>query len=232
MNIFISHIVEEGDLALILKAAIQRDFLNLIKVFVSSDRDSVLAGQNWLTSVDDALTTANIEIILCSSISVRRPWINFEAGAGWMRRIPVIPFCHSGMKADQLPMPLAVLNSVQANDTEGLKRLYTQAAKCLGANMPEAPFEKIAGAIVDFEKKYEIKLKEMQSSEITREETIRKKLREVLDEPEFRWRSIERLASKAAISIDEAADLLRTDPEVVFGKGKKFGKQIVRLAFK
>jgi hypothetical protein len=74
--IFISHISEEADLATAFKSAITKDFLGLPQVFVSSDTESIGAGSNWLTSIERALAEARILLILCSSASIRRPWIS------------------------------------------------------------------------------------------------------------------------------------------------------------
>ncbi|PYV95030.1 MAG: toll/interleukin-1 receptor domain-containing protein, partial [Acidobacteria bacterium] len=88
---FISHITEEAGVAAKLKAALARDFLQMLDVFVSSDGESISAGDDWLKSIDNALQQSALMLILCSPSSIRRPWINFEAGAAWMRRIPLIP---------------------------------------------------------------------------------------------------------------------------------------------
>ena len=52
---FISHITEEAEVAAKLKAALARDFLRMLDVFVSSDGESISAGDDWLKSIDDAL---------------------------------------------------------------------------------------------------------------------------------------------------------------------------------
>jgi len=93
--IFISHISEEAKLAAILKAHVEADFIDTVSVYVSSDTESISAGENWLTSIDVPLSEACIELILCSKASINRGWVNFEAGAGWMRHIPVVPVCHN-----------------------------------------------------------------------------------------------------------------------------------------
>lgn len=103
--IFISHISEEANLAAILKAHVEADFIDTVTVYVSSDTESISAGENWLTSIDVALNKACIELILCSKASIKRGWINFEAGAGWMRHIPVVPVCHTRLLPEDLPMP-------------------------------------------------------------------------------------------------------------------------------
>ncbi len=96
--VFISHITEEETIVGILKKHIENDFLGLIDVFVSSDKASIKVGDKWLNRIDEALKTAAIELILCSEDSVKRPWIHFEAGACWVKGIPVIPICHTGMR--------------------------------------------------------------------------------------------------------------------------------------
>jgi hypothetical protein len=54
------------------------------------------------------------------------------------------------------------------------------------------------------------------------------RMKNALRPPNYRWRTIPRLASIAAISEDEAKSLLRSDPEIVLSTGKS-GNQIARL---
>jgi hypothetical protein len=58
---------------------------------------------------------------------------------------------------------------------------------------------------------------------------IQRKLAESLNNPRFKWRSLERVAAEAAITEEQTADLLRADKTVRFSKGKKLGKIIVGL---
>src|SRR5687768_10966759 len=111
---FISHISEESLVASKLKAALTRDFLQMLDVFVSSDGESISAGDEWLKSIDEALQESAVMLILCSPSSIRRPWINFEAGAAWMRKIPLIPLCHAGLTPGDLPAPLSFRHGLQA----------------------------------------------------------------------------------------------------------------------
>lgn len=86
LKIFISHISEEAELAKLLQEHIDRDFLGLLELFVSSDLASISAGSQWLQEIGRALKDAKIELLLCSKRSIQRPWINFEAGAAWVNR--------------------------------------------------------------------------------------------------------------------------------------------------
>lgn len=53
-------------------------------------------------------------------------------------------------------------------------------------------------------------------------------MKDALANPKFRWRSVDRLAAIAYLSEPDAAELLRSDPEVVFGFGRS-KKPIAKL---
>lgn len=226
--IFISHISEEAELAAILKKHLTADFLGLVDIFVSSDMASILAGHNWLNSIETALRMACIELIICSRSSIKRPWINFEAGAGWMRSIPIVPICHSGLHPRDLPMPMSVLQAIEANQEAGLDQIYTLVATNLGSVKPKVKFGEIVEEVKAFEDIYAVKLKETTRAEDQKEKAALTRMKDALRESEFTWRSIERLASIGGVSEGEALDILRGEYDVVFGRGKS-GGHIVKL---
>ena len=112
-SLFISHISEEAECAVPLKEMIEHDFADLVECFTSSDVGDIGAGQNWLAAVEGAMRKAKAVIVLCSKASVQRPWVQFELGAAWMKGVPVIPVCHSGMKTGDLPIPLSLHHGVE-----------------------------------------------------------------------------------------------------------------------
>lgn len=130
-GIFISHISEEAELATLLKDQLNAEFPNDLNVFVSSDRTSVQAGAEWLQELKKALRDAPVVIVMCSRESVGKPWVNFEAGGGWIRDAPLVPVCHSGLSPADLPVPLKMLNGIEANDSSGLQKLHDVIAKVL-----------------------------------------------------------------------------------------------------
>jgi hypothetical protein len=152
--VFISHITEEAKLAELFKTHIQKDFLGLIDVFVSSDNTSISVGSKWLNDVDTALKAAKVELIVCSEESVKRPWINFEAGAGWVKGIPVVPICHTGMRVVDLPIPLNMLQAIEGKNAEHIDKLYGLLAEQLGSSKPIGDFEAISTAVQEFEHEY------------------------------------------------------------------------------
>lgn len=142
--VFISHITEESELAKILSEEIKSSFLGLLDTFVSSDGESLPAGGRWLDSIDTALTNSAIQISLCSPQSITRPWINFEAGASWIRRIPVVPLCHSGLSKSGLPIPLVMLQGADLDNVDDLKVVFAELAKILGAaKTPEIDYDNL-----------------------------------------------------------------------------------------
>ncbi len=157
INVFISHISEEGNIALLLKEVISRDFREHVKVFVSSDHTSIDAGAIWLTTLKDALAQADAVIILCSNASVQRPWVQFELGGAWLRGTPVIPICHATMTAKDLPIPLSWLEALNLRDPADLPRLYARLSKLL-----QSPFtpqiqdlDKVKARIDELEKDFQ-----------------------------------------------------------------------------
>jgi uncharacterized SAM-dependent methyltransferase len=160
LQVFVSHISEEAPLAALLQDRIRHDFLGLVEIFVSSDTASIIAGDNWLVSINEALRRAQLLLVLCSRASVQRPWINFEAGAAWITDTKILPICHSGLRPHQLPMPLSVLHAVEAHDPSGLERVYLRITERLrelkiDCSSPRIDFAEFAERVEEFENHYQ-----------------------------------------------------------------------------
>lgn len=153
--VFISHITEESGLAKIISEEIKKSYLGMLDTFVSSDGESLPAGGRWLDTIDRALAASAIQISLCSPQSVKRPWINFEAGASWIRRIPVVPLCHSGLKKSGLPVPLSMLQAADATNEVDLEIMFSELTKILGATVkPNIDYAGLTAKISSFELNY------------------------------------------------------------------------------
>jgi hypothetical protein len=231
-HIFISHISEERDLATILKTQLEDDFLGLLEVFVSSDLQSIGAGQNWLESLDDGLRRSSLLVVFCSHASLRRPWVNFEVGAAWMKKIPIIPVCHSGLDPGALPIPLSILQGLKATDPDGLKRLYLAIAAKIGSRVPRGDMASLVAQVNAFEARYAPTLQSQLGPVTDRARAARKRVYDALADPEFEWRTVSKLAVVSGLSDDEVLELLIADSNVVFGRGKKSGERIAQLRTK
>lgn len=128
MHVFFSHISEEAREAEALKRCLE-DALPSVSIFASSV--DIHLGEAWLKQIDSALSDAKAILTLCSSNSIRRPWVNFESGSGWSRGLPIIPICHKGLGKDELPDPLHIFQAVELNSAEACKQLVVQLGSIL-----------------------------------------------------------------------------------------------------
>jgi len=134
-SIFIAHVSEESQLALYLQDTISRQFLGIVNVFV--DKTSISGGGDWLQALHHALDEADMQIILCSPLSIVRPWVNFEAGAAWLKGIPIFPLCHAGLDPVGLPIPLSLQQGGVISERATFESLYRRIAEMAGLNAPE-----------------------------------------------------------------------------------------------
>lgn len=153
-TIFLSHIHEEVELASRIKQEIEAMFLGVVNVFVSSNRASIKAGQRWLDEISRSLADSKAYFLLCSPASVTRHWIFFEAGAGWVRGIPAIPLCHSGMQKSGLPSPLNLLQAIDLHDLSDLDHVIEVIAGLAGTNKPGTDFPAFISWLRHWEGKY------------------------------------------------------------------------------
>jgi len=148
MQIFASHISEEAHVALVLKEWIESTFLGQVAVFVSSDPADIPAGTNWLGQLDSALQRSNLLLSLYSQASVGRPWITFEAGCAWIRKIPIIPICHSGLGVGDLPQPLSSFQALDLHDPRFGEKLFAALAKHGNfSKLPKIEYAKFQGEL-------------------------------------------------------------------------------------
>lgn len=152
--VFISHINEESELAIILSDHIKSAYLGMLDTFVSSDGTSIPAGTKWFDAISEALSNSAVQISLCSPTSIKRPWINFEAGCSWIRNIPVIPLCHSGLQKGQLPVPISLLQAGDMDNEADLKTAFTTLSTTLGCSQPTVDYASITTKIKAFSRKY------------------------------------------------------------------------------
>lgn len=134
--IFVSHAAADAEIASKFKADVEESFLGLCELFVSSNLDSLQGGREWMQEIRHNLASAKIFIGLLSPLALNRPWIYTEFGAGWIREIPTISVCHSGLDKGQLPVPLSHFQALNLTDRYHLEHLYEQISKAIGCQKP------------------------------------------------------------------------------------------------
>lgn len=144
-RLFISHISTEKAVALKLKEWIEKSFLGHCIVFVSSSPEDLRPGDNWLDVIKSALSDSNSLIVICSKASLKKPWINFEAGCAWSISIPIIPCCHAGLTVGELPIPLALFHAVDLTIADSIRSLFEAITKkCNLHSSPPIDYEALA----------------------------------------------------------------------------------------
>ena len=69
--------------------------------------------------------------------SISRPWINFETGCAWIKKLPVIPICHLGMTKSALPTPLSSFQALDLDSSSFVQDFLESIAKHF--NIPKLP---------------------------------------------------------------------------------------------
>jgi hypothetical protein len=142
--VFVTHAAQDASIAKLFKNQVDKDFLGLCTVFVSSSLDSIHAGEEWLRAIKESIQKAEILVGLLSPIALTRGWVFFEFGAAWAREIPAVSVCHSGLTPNQLTPPLAALQALEIGNPEHLRHLYELISKAIGCNLPDANFQQMA----------------------------------------------------------------------------------------
>lgn len=150
-TIFISHITQEKEIACVIKSFIEEKFLGIVDVFVSSHEESLKLGDDWMSTIKNSMIDCTMIIVICSPISITRPWINFESGAGWIKGTPVIPLCHSGLSPGKLPVPLNSFQGGILNKKEDIEKLFNRIASVLEMKPPNSNDNSFFLAISEFE---------------------------------------------------------------------------------
>lgn len=153
-TIFISHITEEKNIAFIFKKEIEEKFLGMVNVFVSSDSSSIALGTNWLDNITSGLRECTAILLFCSPYSIKRPWINFECGAGWGRGIDIAPICHSGLRPVDLPLPMSLLQGIDAANDVKINEVFDLISRKLKSASPKIDSKEIVKKVVEFETEY------------------------------------------------------------------------------
>src|SRR6266404_393138 len=93
-RIFVSFVHEDDQIASAVRDLLQTELDLREEVFLSSDKSQIYARDLWLQKIKEALSAAEIVILMLSKRSVARPWGNFEAGAAWLADKAIIPVCY------------------------------------------------------------------------------------------------------------------------------------------
>lgn len=122
-GVFISHINEEWRVAHKVKSLLKEAFGSDLKVFVSSDYESLRGGDKWFSTILENLKSAQAVLVLLSKDSLYRPWIPYEAGVGEGAGAKVIPMVHMDFSLRELEPPLGEYHVRRLQNADSVRAL-------------------------------------------------------------------------------------------------------------
>lgn len=134
--VFVSHVEEDAAIASKIKMWLEKNLLEGVEVFVSSD-EGIKPGDKWEERIIEKLQNCRIALVVCTQMSIRQPWINFEAGGVWVKGGRVIPLCYHGQGKDNLPRPLSSLQALDLSEPDDISELLKIIAKEAGLRAPD-----------------------------------------------------------------------------------------------
>ena len=131
-GVFISHITDEAPVADALKVYLRRCFGPTLKVFVSSDYNSIATGEEWHRAILGAIREASVFVVLLSRESVERRWINFESGFAWGAGVKMLPLTFRNFSPGEVGFPLSQLHMRTLVDELALESVVQVVADATG----------------------------------------------------------------------------------------------------
>lgn len=155
MSLFLSVITEEKKLAHSLQSLIENAFPDNLDIFLFTHKNCLLLGTEWNDGIREGVLNANIMITLCSKVSINRPWIIFESGAAWLKGIPIVPYCHSGLALSELTHPLNRKQGGYLNNANDIEKLFFMISKLINIEPNIVNIDEFVNFVRNFEKNYE-----------------------------------------------------------------------------
>jgi len=120
---FFSHSSQDAHRIAPIKNRILESTGNSIEIFVSSDGASIPLGNNWLKEIEDALSNCRLMFVWVTQNSIKSNWIFFESGYAYSRGIKVVPIGFDGIRLEDVPAPLNILQGFNINSAASLNNI-------------------------------------------------------------------------------------------------------------
>ena len=151
-TIFISHAAEDAVLAEIVKTQIDNVFEKKVNVFVSSIPGTISPGSDWLDKIIGNLTKNNAFIVLVTPDSEKRPFVWFEIGFSWLRRLnkncEIYAICAPPIVPGNLSEPLCRLQATSLSSEKQTRAFFDKLIKQFSlGNLNNLEFIKICDSL-------------------------------------------------------------------------------------
>lgn len=136
-TVFFSHSSLDSDRIKPIKDHILEKTGNTIQIFMSSDGASIPFGKNWLKEIELALTTCKLMFVWLTPNSAKSNWLYFESGYAYSRDIKVVPIGFDGVKLEDLPAPLNLLQGFNINSASSLNNIIAVINREFALTFPD-----------------------------------------------------------------------------------------------
>jgi TIR domain len=207
-HIFISYDRDDTDFAELLSDRLKEQGCE-----VWTDRAGLHGGDDYHKEIDEAIRRSAALVVVMTPAAKASEYVTYEWAFAWGAGIKIIPVLR---KETKLHSRLESLNYIDFRHARPFAELIT-VIKEAEISEPERPVRPLHA--------------EMQMVGDIQEALTHRRLRDALEDINWTWRSIEKLATKAGIPEEEAHSILSRDPDVEFGLGKS-GRRIAKLKWK
>ncbi len=121
--IFFSHSSQDRDALLPIREQLVEGTGSAIEVFMSSDGASIPFGRNWLKEIEEALGECRLMFVWMTPSSLNSNWIPFESGYAYSKGIKVVPIGYDGIRLENLPAPLSMLQGFNVTSAASLNNI-------------------------------------------------------------------------------------------------------------
>jgi hypothetical protein len=145
-TIFVSHAVVDSEIAASMKEFITNALPDQ-RVFVSSDTNDLMPGDEWVEKILSALKSAKVVLALCTERGLGRKWVWFEAGRTWFADVPLIPCCVGNIRKGSLPSPFANRQALNIDEPRDAAALFDLLQKQFGDSTRPPSYEDFAATM-------------------------------------------------------------------------------------
>lgn len=120
--VFLSHSSTDAKSLNFLRNLLLEKTGRSVKLFLSSDGQSIPFGKNWVYEVQQALSDCKLMFVFVTPASLQSSWIHFEAGFAYSKGIRVVPV---GWNVDlgEIRPPLSLLQGFNILNVGGLNNI-------------------------------------------------------------------------------------------------------------
>lgn len=122
-SVFFSHSSKDFVALTELKRILIENTGGAFDIFLSSDGQSIPLGKNWVFKIQEALESTAAVFVFLSPHALNSSWVPFESGFAYSKDIRVVPVAIGGLKIENIPPPLSLLNGFSVQSCDDLNKL-------------------------------------------------------------------------------------------------------------